>query len=95
MKKEKKIKKENKVYKFTPELRELWEVALALNEARKIVAKPQGLFKKRIDVKGLIEASRLYAQTRAQFWNAVSERYPELKGKSLRASLSGITIIED
>ena len=88
-------KEEKKIYKLTPELRELLEILFALDEARKVVAKPRGFFRKRINVKELIEISKSYAQAKTRFCIAATKKYPELNGKAARATLSGIEIIED
>ena len=84
------MKKEKKKFKMTSKLRVLYETLVVLEEAKKIVSKPYGIFRRRVDTKALIEVFNLYAKAKADFWNDILKEYPELEGKDIMANFKEI-----
>lgn len=90
----KEMKKENKKFPLTPELRRHYDLLSDLSEALKIVSKPYGFFwNRKIDTKAVFEISKAHAEAKSNFWLLAIREYPELQGKNASSDVHEIELL--
>ena len=87
-------KQTKKTFKTTPEIAELLQVVLQLEEAKNHVMKPVGIIFKRYDGKAVSEVAEAVAIATQRLWNLIYAVYPEVKDVNTKWQCSFSEIVK-